>query len=454
MHRSSRHVLGLSLLLQFGACAADPTSPSVAELDAHAANSTAGKMLALGKAHGCSLDAPIDGVLCWGDNRKGQATVPALTAPKYIAAGGDTTCAIDGNTVQCWGDGSHGQTTVPYDTFGSTALTVGDGHVCAIGPRGAIKCWGDDSSGQLRAPANLGSIAAIGAGSHHTCALADGGVTCWGDSSKGQLTVPPMAAPTQLSVAASHACAIDGGKVVCWGEDVPAILANIPAVNDAQLVAAGASHACVLSGAGVQCWGDAVSGDLTPRELTLPTQLAVGGGDGFSHACSRHLQGVACWGDDNFHQIDYNGAPLHIVHRSEARISASSEVVWNIIMDLDRYPDWNPYTIGMMSTLKIGDPMVMQVKMSDTLTIEQTENIRVLEQGHKVCWGIDTTTPEFNSGERCQWLEPLPDGGTHWINEDLIEGTANPLVTALFGDSVQNGFDAVGVALKKRAESM
>src|SRR5690242_11229169 len=118
MYRSPCHVLGFSLVLLLGACAGEPASPSVAELDAHAANSTAGKMLALGKAHGCSLDAPIDGVLCWGDNRKGQTTVPPLTSPTYIAAGGDTTCAVDGKTVQCWGDGSHGQTTVPYETFG------------------------------------------------------------------------------------------------------------------------------------------------------------------------------------------------------------------------------------------------------------------------------------------------------------------------------------------------
>lgn len=70
------------------------------------------------------------------------------------------------------------------------------------------------------------------------------------------------------------------------------------------------------------------------------------------------------------------------------------------------------------------------------------------------CWGIDTETPEFNSGERCQWLEALPGGGTRYVTQDLIEGTANPLVTALFGSDVQRGFDAVAVALKARVESL
>jgi hypothetical protein len=245
---------------------------------------------------------------------------------------------------------------------------------------------------------------------------------------------------------------IDAGQVVCWGEDVPTLLASIPKVSEPKAVATGATHACALDAGGVQCWGDLVAGDLKPRELTLTSQLAVGGGDGWAHACARHLQGVTCWGANNFGQAHYDGAPLHVLHASEARINASAEKVWSIIMDLDKYPEWNPYTIRMQSTLKIGDPMVMTVKMNDLITLEQTEYIRVLEQGHKVCWGINTDTPAFNSGERCQWLEPLPGGGTLWRNEDLIEGTANELVTSLFGNDVQVGFDAVGVALKRRAE--
>jgi hypothetical protein len=72
----------------------------------------------------------------------------------------------------------------------------------------------------------------------------------------------------------------------------------------------------------------------------------------------------------------------------------------------------------------------------------------------RVCWGIDTDTPELNSGERCQWLEPLPDGGTRYVTEDLIEGTLNPLVSVLFGEDVRVGFDGVASGLKARAEAL
>lgn len=414
---------------------------------------TAGQQLALGKAHGCSLDAAISGVLCWGDNRKGQTAVPSLSSASVIAAGGDTSCAIDNGGVKCWGDGEHGQLRVPFGTLSAKLLAVGDGHACAASDRSGIVCWGDNLLGQASAPA-LEGVTALGAGTRHSCASAANGVTCWGDNTLGQLEVPALTAPTSLSVSKDHACVIDVGRVVCWGDVHKELYQGIPSLEEPQVVATAATHTCVLDKNGVQCFGDPVAGDLKPRELTLTTQLAVGGGDGWAHACARHLQGVTCWGSDNFGQAHYDGAPLHVLHSSEARIDASSEEVWAVIMDLDKYPEWNPYTIKMTSTLEVGDPMVMKVKMNDLVTLDQTEHIRVLEPGHKVCWGINTDTPEFNSGERCQWLEPLPGGGTLWRNEDLIQGSANPLVSSLFGSDVQNGFDAVGVALKKRVESL
>jgi len=440
------------MCLYLGACTSDTQSLDVGAVDLAAnAAATTLKQLALGKAHGCSLDAAISGVLCWGDNRRGQTSVPLLAAPTFVAAGGDTTCAIAAGLVRCWGDNSRGQLFAPIGLLNPKQLAVGDGHVCAVTQDGALRCWGDNSLAQARPPAWTG-VQQIAAGAHHTCALKGNEVLCWGDNRQRQLAVPPLTAPTQLTAGGDHSCVLDAGKIVCWGGGAAALFDRIPAVTEPSLLATGVSHSCVLDQRGVSCWGDGVAGDLTPRELTRTTQLAVGGGDGWAHACARHQQGVACWGADNFGQTSYNGEPLHVLHRSESRINASSEKVWAIIMDLDRYPEWNPYTIAMKSTLKIGDPMVMSVKMSELLTIEQTEHIRVLEEGHKVCWGIDTTTPEFNSGERCQWLEPLPEGGTRYITEDLIEGTANPLVTLLFGEAVQNGFDAVALALKQRAE--
>ncbi len=415
----------------------------------------AAKGLALGRAHGCSLDPAISGVLCWGDDSQGQTRVPLLVDPRLIAAGGDVTCAIDGSSVKCWGDPSQGQLDVPRRLRSPIQLAVGGGHVCALSATGKVQCWGDDSYDQLDVP-ELGDVRAIAAGARHTCALATEGVVCWGDDALGQLDVPALTDPTQLAAGGAHNCVIDQGAVVCWGGESPALVDDIPPVTDPTVIAAGSSHSCVLDAAGVHCWGDEAATDLAPRDLTNVQQLAIGGGDGLAHACARHQQGVACWGDDSLGQTDYDGYPLHLLYHSQSDIDAPASLIWDVLMDLESYPLWNPYTIAMKSTLQVGDPMEMTVKMNDLITVDpQIEYIRVLDhERHKACWGIDTDTPELNSGERCQWLEPLPNGGTRYITEDLIEGTLNPLVLLIFGDDVQVGFDGVAAALKVRAESL
>jgi Regulator of chromosome condensation (RCC1) repeat len=409
------------------------------------------KQLVLGRAHGCSLDPAISGLICWGDNRHGQATVPSLDSPTFVAAGGDVTCAIDGARVRCWGDDAHGQLAVPAGLGRATQLAVGDAHACALTAAGAVRCWGDDAFGQLGVPA-LRDVKALGAGVRHSCALAQGGVTCWGDDAQGQSHAPTLVSPVQLAVGGFHSCALAQGGVTCWGGSA-ALRAAVPTLSSPTLIAAGRSHSCALDSSGARCWGDPAAGGLAPRELTNVKQLAVGGAEGFAHACARHQQGIACWGDNRLGQTAYDGRPLHVLYRAESSIAAPPAAVWSVLMDLKNYGLWNPFTTAMKSTLKVGDPMVMTVKMSALVTLEQTEHIRVLD-GRKACWGIETTTPESNSGERCQWLEPLPDGGTRYVTEDLIEGTLNPVAIGLFGENTRVGFEGVARELKVRVEAL
>ena len=96
--------------------------------------------------------------------------------------------------------------------------------------------------------------------------------------------------------------------------------------------------------------------------------------------------------------------------------------------------------------------MVMKVKMIFG-TINQTEHVRVHEPGHKVCWGINSKSEEWQEGERCQWIETLEGNRTRYITEDYIGGKLTPAVKAIFGSSVSKGFDGVAAGLKVQAES-
>ena len=137
--------------------------------------------LALGANHSCAIvgSGADSETYCWGANDQGQLGIdsslqmsmtatPVMLSPGIhfaaIAAGSDTTCAIDTATnVWCWGadtQGAAGQGPVtgaflslmkPTMTTVTDAMAIGVGyeHACALLETGAIECWGDNSHGEL-----------------------------------------------------------------------------------------------------------------------------------------------------------------------------------------------------------------------------------------------------------------------------------------------------------------
>ncbi len=88
-----------------------------------------------------------------------------------------------------------------------TAIDAGRSHTCAVTSAGGIRCWGDNSAGQLgnssttvstvpvavcadaRCATPLTGSTAVSAGGGHTCAVTSaGGIHCWGDNSASQLS--------------------------------------------------------------------------------------------------------------------------------------------------------------------------------------------------------------------------------------------------------------------------
>jgi len=142
-------------------------------------------LVATGAQHGCvrfeqAGVSPIS-LDCWGNNTHGQLASPLggfhpaervagfdATNVTALAAGGQTTCVINGGAAQCVGRNHVGQLgrgtadAQSHDAFVSvvdlppsaSAIAVGTAHVCAVlgtaaGQKGQVACWGQNDSGQL-----------------------------------------------------------------------------------------------------------------------------------------------------------------------------------------------------------------------------------------------------------------------------------------------------------------
>jgi len=58
-----------------------------------------------------------------------------------------------------------------------------------------------------------------------------------------------------------------------------------------------------------------------------------------------------------------DGTGRFVIDR-DIQIAAPAAVVWEVLTDLAKYPEWNPFCLECRSTLKPGDPIHMKVNLT------------------------------------------------------------------------------------------
>ncbi|GAB4207502.1 MAG: hypothetical protein OHK0013_25200 [Sandaracinaceae bacterium] len=145
------------------------------------------------------------------------------------------------------------------------------------------------------------------------------------------------------------------------------------------------------------------------------------------------------------------------VYRAEIEIDASAERVWSVLVDFPSYDAWNPFTVSMRSSLEVGAPVDMRVRMSRWgITISQREILRELtapteHSPGRLVWGA--TMPGIVA-ERVQMVTPLARDRTHYLTEDTIGGSLSGLCDLLFGRSLDDGFRSVAERLAERVAAL
>jgi hypothetical protein len=137
--------------------------------------------------------------------------------------------------------------------------------------------------------------------------------------------------------------------------------------------------------------------------------------------------------------------------RAEISIDAPIDRVWGILRDFDRYDEWNPFTPKVETTLEIGAPNHLHARMIGKRLLHRVEYV-TRNQPHTLGWEMKFGARFLLHAERVQVLTALDANRTHYVSEDCFTGWLEPLVFALFGNSMRRGFEDCGRGLKIAAE--
>ena len=138
--------------------------------------------------------------------------------------------------------------------------------------------------------------------------------------------------------------------------------------------------------------------------------------------------------------------------RAEVEIDAPLERVWEILKNTDRYGEWNPFTPRVETTLQIGDPIHLHVRLVGKRLVHRVEFI-TRNAPHTLGWEMKMGARFLLYAERVQVLTAVDQNRTHYKTEDCFTGWLRPLVLGLFGKAMERGFVDCALGLKKAAEN-
>ncbi len=127
---------------------------------------------------------------------------------------------------------------------------------------------------------------------------------------------------------------------------------------------------------------------------------------------------------------------------------------WSVLLDYGRYPEWNPFTVRVESTCRVGDPVDLYLpdpRRPGELVHQREWVVEHREPTH-FAYEMRPTSELPVGGRRDQHLEPVGDDRCRYWTTDVFTGPHAAAAMAHSGPWVKAGFDAVAEAFRARAE--
>jgi hypothetical protein len=145
---------------------------------------------------------------------------------------------------------------------------------------------------------------------------------------------------------------------------------------------------------------------------------------------------------------------MPFILRDTLVIEAPVALVWDVIADLPRYPEWNPFVVGARSSLIVGDPISMRVQLFPFFVQSQRETILECLPEQLLGYGVTgTPTNAIRSLRRHELRADGPDR-TAYCSHFELDGWLAPVTRTLLGRLLRSGFGAATQALEQRAEHL
>ena len=140
------------------------------------------------------------------------------------------------------------------------------------------------------------------------------------------------------------------------------------------------------------------------------------------------------------------------VQTQRIRIDAPAGFVWDVLTDVQKYGEWNPFTPQARTDFKIGSSAHLLVRMGSA-KMRITETVCAFSPPRLLAWRKAFGARWLLHAVREQHLEPVSETSCLYHNLDRLTGMLAPLVFLCFGGYMRRRFADVGEGLRHYAET-
>jgi hypothetical protein len=138
--------------------------------------------------------------------------------------------------------------------------------------------------------------------------------------------------------------------------------------------------------------------------------------------------------------------------KTEICINASKEKIWDLLMNVAAYPQWNPFIKSIEGTLAVGEKIHVLIAPPGTSSMKMNPTILNIQSGVEFRWIGHLLIPGLFDGEHIFQLIDNNDGTTTFVQMENFKGILVPLFAKMLDDNTKNGFETMNQKIKELCE--
>ena len=138
--------------------------------------------------------------------------------------------------------------------------------------------------------------------------------------------------------------------------------------------------------------------------------------------------------------------------RTEIEINASSEKTWEILIDFNSYPQWNPFIRQIKGSPIVGTTLQLNLNTSSGKNRTYRPTVTKVEPSHELRWYGKSFIPGIFDGERIFIIESLKTNQVRFVHMEIFTGLLVALIGNRLDKDMYQSFVKMNDAFKEKVE--